>query len=99
MTKQSSAPSSIRFGISLILLAPGLALIGAAIGLALLALAVLLFISLSGVIAIALVAAGILFLLGGIFLWPVRKTATAMLCGALSSMFAVWWAHRNKGPE
>lgn len=80
--------SSIRFGLSLLLLAPGLALVGSAIGLALLSLAVLLFISLSGVLAIAFVAAGFLFIVGGIFLWPVRNVAKGLFWSAVSALAA-----------
>ena len=84
MTKK--VPDAIVFGIRLILMGPGIALLAIAFALLLLVLATLLLISLSGILALAAVLAGALFIVGGTILWPIRKYASAWIVGALSAL-------------
>lgn len=87
MTKR--VPESIRFGVRLVLLGPGIAILVVATALLLLVLAVLLLVSLSGVLALAAALAGLLFIIGGTLLWPVRKYARTWIAGALSALMVI----------
>ena len=84
MTKEM--PDSIVFYLRLILMGPGIALLAVAFALLLLVLATLLLVSLSGILAVAAVLAGALFIVGGALLWPIRKYARSWIAGAFSAL-------------
>lgn len=71
MTKKM--PDSIVFGLRLILMGPGIALLAVAFALLLLVLATLLLVSLSGILAVAAMLSGALFIVGVPFCGPLRN--------------------------
>lgn len=90
-------PNSIIFGLRLILMGPGFALLAVAFSLLFLVLATLLLISLSGVLALAAVLSGALFIAGGTLLWPIRKYARAWIAGTFSALL-VTFLNKKKDP-